>query len=1023
MHQITTLIDCDHEPIATFGYIQPHGVLLAIDKETLTIQQVSTNCQHYLDRSAESLVQQPLSTLLGEAQTHLLPSSTPVTQKSNVHSQHHFHLYLEVRGQKKIFDALWHEHPPFIILELEQGSFEYKQEALRQYQTLQTHLLQLRHVENVYQMSQILVEATHALSSFDRVMIYRFDQSWHGQVIAERKIDELPPYLDLYFPAHHIPAPARELYRRNTSRLILNPLAEQVRLFPAENSLTGQLDLSHAYLRGLSPFHIAYLKNMGVNTSFSLPLCNRHVLWGLVVCHFQHVQHINYETRRSLEVLVQVASATLMMLSENETYRDLLDLKQNRIHLFDAAANINLDLLSVFKNNQDSLLAVTNSDGAALFFNGQLSLFGITPGLSDVQKLIGWLFKQLDDGETFHSEHLIEHYPAAKSYQTVASGILAVILSKKSRECLVWFRQEVRETINWGDKPRDDKYKPSKERPPSLPNSFVAWQENVRGKSMPWTHSELNSAKELLNFRYITARYRMHQENLALMHDLQTHEVELQAQNAQLLTTQTTLFDTLGKAEAANKAKSNFLANMSHELRTPLNGILGYAQLLQRNANKTLIQKEHLNIIQKSGHYLLQLVEDILDLSKIEADAVQLKQQSFHLPALFDETIRLFGLRAQQKQLVLNYEISPDLPAIVKGDEKRLRQILLNLLSNAVKFTEQGSVSLSANYVKNKLYFQVEDTGIGIAPEAQEKIFEPFHQTGEQDYRAQGTGLGLAITQRLIRLMGGEMSLDSQLGYGSCFRVQVYLPTHTQQALEQEEENKHSIHNICGIEGPTYKILVIDDQLENCHLLEQLLTTLGFDIKLSTDAQTGLELWEDWQPDLLLLDLKMPRKDGFAVMKQIYTEHTKYANLKPIAPILVMSANTLDSTQDRIFEAGASAFIEKPLDLDKLLHLLEKFLNIEWKFVENISNNTTENTSETLPDPIELHTHLSEAQQSELKEMYFASQKGDIRSVQESINKLAKVVCLKALLQKIQDYLDDFEVIQLRNLLKTYIDN
>ncbi len=393
----------------------------------------------------------------------------------------------------------------------------------------------LRSVENVQQLAEVLVNAAHTLCPFERVMVYRFDQRWHGQVIAEHKTPDLPPYLNLYFPAHHIPAPARELYRQNVSRLILNPFAEQVPLLPEENPLTRELNLSRSYLRGLSPFHTAYLQNMGVNTSFSLPLCNRHTLWGLVVCHFQTVRPLSYETRRSLELLVQVASATLMMLVENEGYRDLLALKQNRIRLFDAAANI---------------------------------------------------------------------------------------------------------------------------------------------------------ANELLNFRYIMARYQMYHKNKFLMKHLQQHKIELQAQNAQLLNTQKTLFETLQKAEQANTAKSSFLANLSHELRPPLNGILGYAQILLRDTQLSPHHKEQVKIMQQSGNYLIKLIEDILDLSKIEADALQLNPQSFSLAALLQETVHLFELRIQQKQLIFNYDCAATVSQSVQGDEKRVRQVLFNLLGNAVKFTE-----------------------------------------------------------------------------------------------------------------------------------------------------------------------------------------------------------------------------------------------------------------------------------------------------------------------------------------------
>jgi len=230
------------------------------------------------------------------------------------------------------------------------------------------------------------------------------------------------------------------------------------------------------------------------------------------------------------------------------------------------------------------------------------------------------------------------------------------------------------------------------------------------------------------------------------------------------------------QAMAANKAKSAFLANMSHELRTPLNGILGYAQILNRDKNLTPQQREGIQIIQRSGEYLLTLISDILDLSKIEAGKIELYPTDFHFKQSLRGIADLFTMRATQKNIEFFYEFSERLPEGIHADEKRLRQVLINLLSNAIKFTEKGRVQFKADYYHDKTYFKIEDTGIGIAKSDLERIFLPFQQTGSESYRSEGTGLGLSITKTLVEMMGGELCVDSTLGQGSTFWMELMLP-------------------------------------------------------------------------------------------------------------------------------------------------------------------------------------------------------------------------------------------------------
>lgn len=424
-------------------------------------------------------------------------------------------------------------------------------------------------------------------------------------------------------------------------------------------------------------------------------------------------------------------------------------------------------------------------------------------------------------------------------------------------------------------------------------------------------------------------------------------------------------------AEAANQAKSRFLANMSHELRTPLNGILGYAQILGRD--KTLIpkQQEGINIIQRSGEYLLKLINDILDLSKIEAGKIELSLTDFHFVPFIQDITELFKIQAKQKAISFIYEPLSILPVGIRADEKRLRQIIINLLGNAIKFTEQGEVSLKVGVVKaeerfnqenkkgigsqkiekvttsnlpiKKIRFQIEDTGTGIADSDLDKIFLPFQQAGDLNYRAEGTGLGLAITKKLVNMMGGELQVKSLLGHGSLFCLEVDLPD-VSKYLNLKKQIKQAV--IIGFEGPSRQILVVDDKWENRSVLLNLLRPLGFDVLEANNGEACLSMAQANNPDLILLDLVMPVMDGFEAMHKL----RQISRFKEI-PIIVVSASVFDFEQQKSWDAGCNEFISKPICAEELLDKLKIHLRLRWIYEPSIdmeSEDVLENQTSSL---------------------------------------------------------------------------
>jgi PAS domain S-box-containing protein len=397
-------------------------------------------------------------------------------------------------------------------------------------------------------------------------------------------------------------------------------------------------------------------------------------------------------------------------------------------------------------------------------------------------------------------------------------------------------------------------------------------------------------------------------------------------------------------ADSANQAKSEFLANMSHELRSPLTAILGFTQLLHRSTGLTLEQQENLSIITRSGEHLLTLINNVLDLAKIEAGRTTLNEIDFDLHQLLDDIANLFRLKAVEQQLQLHFERT-QVPHYIHTDQLKLRQILINLLSNAFKFTHQGQITVRVSGAEGAaqsvadpssspllLHFAVTDTGSGIAAADMEQIFVAFGQTETGQQTRQGTGLGLTISQQFVRLLGGEMQVMSSLGQGTTFSFQipVQLAIGSQSLAPQRR--------VVGLKAgqPLYRILVVDDQWQNRLLLVKLLTSVGFAVETAADGQAAIDQWEQWSPHLILMDMRMPRLDGYAATKQIK------ATLKGQATaIIALTASVLEHDQAVTLSSGCDDFLRKPFQEADIFTALQKHLGVEFCYADGLLNPAT----------------------------------------------------------------------------------
>ncbi|MGB0388375.1 MAG: ATP-binding protein [Ardenticatenaceae bacterium] len=478
------------------------------------------------------------------------------------------------------------------------------------------------------------------------------------------------------------------------------------------------------------------------------------------------------------------------------------------------------------------------------------------------------------------------------------------------------------------------------------------------------------------------------------------------------------------EAEQATRAKSEFLSNMSHELRTPLNGILGYAQVLKRKPSLDQTVVEGLDIVHQSGQHLLTLINDILDLSKIEARKMELYPTEIDLDDFLAGLAGIIRMRAEDKDVLFRFESDERLPVGVQADETRLRQVLINLLSNAIKFTDNGQVTLRVRQVEDRsngrkplarLRFEVIDTGVGMSEQELQKIFLPFEQVGDTKRRAKGTGLGLAITRQLVALMGGEIKVKSEVGKGSTFWFDLSLPVVSVEAKEEL-----GTFDIVGYEGEVQKVLVVDDNLINRLVLSDMLKPLGFEVYEAENGQQAIEQTWEIMPDLILMDLVMPIMSGSEAVKKIRQESAhkdqnqdQDQDQDQDIVIIAVSANLFAEEESQL--AGCNGFVSKPVDADQLLAELEKHLQLTWLYKKQNSPDQSHHNHNGSNIP------LVPPAQKELKKIYDFAQVWDLAEIEEWANHLQQDPTLAPFAQRLQQLASDFQGEEIMTLVESYL--
>ncbi|ALF54988.1 cyanobacterial phytochrome A [Nostoc piscinale CENA21] len=731
------LTNCDREPIHIPGLIQPHGVLLVLQDAHLEIIQVSDNTEKIIGHPPEALLGKHLSVLLDAQQIQKIQQCLT----ADFETINPLDLSIKHLNKSRYFDGIVHHSDTVILLELEPKQVNQKTEFVDFYHQVKGTITRMQKAATLREMCQVVVQEIRRITGFERVMVYQFDAEGAGCVIAEDTNLEIP-YLDLHYPSSDIPKQARHLYTLNWLRLIPDVNYQPASLIPNNNPLTNQpLDLSLSVLRSVSPIHLEYLHNMNVTASMSISLLQNQQLWGLIACHHSSPKYIPYNIRTICEFIGQVMSVELAnkKASEDIGYKMQLKLLQTQ---FVEALSQSKYFLNGMVQLKSQLLNLVDATGAVICSGNQCIPVGEVPSEAEVNALLNWMKLQLHHG-LFATRSLSQDYPPGESFRAIASGVLALEISRVQHNYLIWFRPEVIQTVNWGGNPHkpvevlsDGSLRMSPRK------SFDLWQETVRGCALPWKSSEIAVVTELRSL--IVGIVLRQADELALMN------FELQRSNEEL---------------------DSFAYIASHDLKEPLRGIHNYANFLMEDYAETLKDDgvAKLQTLVRLTQRMEDLINSLLHFSRL--GRAEIMRQTVNLNELVQQVINTLSITRPQSEI--EFRLSQTLPSI-ECDRAQVNELFTNLISNAMKYNDKAQKWVEIGCIpqqdtSRQPIFYVRDNGIGILEKHLDKIFQIFRRLHGRDEFGGGTGAGLTIARKIVERHGGRIWVESTPNQGSTF--------------------------------------------------------------------------------------------------------------------------------------------------------------------------------------------------------------------------------------------------------------
>lgn len=727
---------CASEPIRTPGSIQPHGFMLTLSSD-LAVLQASANLAHHTGQQAESVTGRSLTDVIGEAaMAQLVPELG-----SNTLGQRPAYLGTVTLDNGHHFDVLGHAWDDVVIAEFEAVDRAQPADFRHLYPLITDFLARVNEHASIPALTDLAARHVRAMTGYGRVMVYQFDASGHGRVVAESKAPEYDTYLGQSFPASDIPPQARALYALSPIRLIQDANYEPSVLMPDSNPRTGQRnDLSFAALRSVSPVHLQYMRNMGTLASMSVSLIVKGRLWGMISCHNAQPCPVAVEKRTACEQLGQILALCIESREDAAELQFRLDVRRIMVEMLGhltKGANFVDNLSGVLPE----LLRFARAGGVAIVADERVLTYGDAPDADAVRALTDWLAVR-GHTEVFHTDCLGEVYPTARGSTRNASGLLALPISRVHQHYLLWFRPELVRTVEWAGNPYEKAAAPGAPTSLSPRQSFTTWRETVHGRSLPWHAAEIE----------LTVEFRSALLGIALERAEQMAE----------------LAEELGRA---NKELEAFSYSVSHDLRAPLRHIVGFSDLLLETAGSEdpTMRNRFLKNIKESARLAGKLVDDLLSFSQMGRAA--LRPTRLDMVELVHGCIDKLDLEIGERRVDWHLDALP----VIQADASFLHLAMFNLLANAVKFTAERDpavIRVWADETPEEFVFHVADNGVGFNMDYVHKLFGVFQRLHRmEDF--QGTGIGLANVRRIVERHGGRAWAESKQGEGATFSFSI----------------------------------------------------------------------------------------------------------------------------------------------------------------------------------------------------------------------------------------------------------
>jgi two-component system, chemotaxis family, sensor kinase Cph1 len=730
------LSNCDRELIHIPGRIQSHGFFFLINKDA-SVLQYSENIGTYIPSIQDEIIGKAVTVLTTQISymdgslDHLLQQALSKTDfdKWNPTS-------VTINGMP--FYMILSRITDDLLVEFEPARTDIELDIQRIIGPSIIHLLSDKSIEG---LCATAAREVKEIIGYDRVMIYRFAEDGHGEVVAEAKNNDLLPWVGLHYPASDIPLQARELYRVNLTRIIADVHSTPAAIISEKIEGQPPLDLTHAQLRAVSPIHIQYLKNMGVASSYSVSIICRGKLWGLIACHSYTPKFIDFKLRQATKLIGHLVSSTLEFLEEEKSQRTYRTLSSN-LETLSKAVQDKPSMHEALIQGDINLLNVVHASGVVMQYENRLTKRGLVPEDKDLEDLLRWLLRE-NRGTFYYTAGLATLYPAAQSFQKIASGVLLLVISRELNEYIVWFKPELLQTVKWAGNPD----KPAVSDPTGLTNisprnSFEVWTEMVAGKAEPWAPEDLNAVIKLKE--EIASAINMKAGALRVLHE---------------------------RLRDAYEELDTFSYTISHDLKSPLSAIKGYAQLLQLDPTVPSHAQNFIARIDERATKMNKMINEVLDYTRVGRQTLNVK--SINIGEILDDLLKEHDIAMKNGEVEI---IIGSTPPII-GEPVMISQVFSNLIGNAVKYSRYrgpGKIHIEGKESPFGVQYRITDNGTGIPKDKQDEVFALFSRLNNA-HNVEGSGVGLAIVKRIVEKHRGKIWIESELGKGSTFILELYL--------------------------------------------------------------------------------------------------------------------------------------------------------------------------------------------------------------------------------------------------------